>query len=111
MVSRMANTMRTANPALRATIAGNVRAMMGRYQVTQQTLAGYMGIRRPSLSAKLNAQMDWKSDELQAIAEFFNIAAGDLMKPCSYDVGASTCMFDQVELPFGEGLIVPPTFR
>lgn len=109
-MSGMANTMlTTARPSLRSAIAGNVRALMGRYQVKQTDLAHAMGITQPSLSAKLNAETAWRDQDLEKIAEFFNVPPGDLMKPCFPDTGASTCIDEQLDLGFpSEALVRVP---
>lgn len=46
---------------------------MGRHQVSQVTLAAHIGISQPSLSQRLNGNKPFSTDELFAVAAYFDV--------------------------------------
>lgn len=62
-------------------VAANIRALMGRYRVSQQRLADAVGISRPGLSDRLNGHTNFTVRELGRVARFFGKSLGDVVTP------------------------------
>ena len=62
-----------------AHISDEVRALMGRHQVSQTALAAWLGITQPAISARLRGATEWKVSEVDRIAEGFGIHPSELM--------------------------------
>ena len=62
----------------RLRFAGEVKALMGRHDVTQLRLAEYLGIGQPELSKRLKGRTPFKIDEILAIADGFGVSVGTL---------------------------------
>ena len=65
----------------RQVVAGEVRAAMGRANVTQQQLAAQIGISPAGLSERLSGQRAFTTDHLYAIAEALGINPLTLFTP------------------------------
>jgi len=65
----------------RQVVAGEVRAAMGRANVTQQHLAAQIGISPAGLSERLSGQRAFTTDHLYAIAEVLGINPLTLLTP------------------------------
>ncbi len=57
----------------RAAVSAEIRALMGRYRVTQTQLAQVLGMSQSSLSARLSGSVPWDVDDLDKIAEHFKV--------------------------------------
>lgn len=60
-------------------VAANIRALMGRHRVSQETLAKVIGVSRPQLSDRLNGHVNLSVRELGSIARFFGKSMVDLV--------------------------------
>ncbi|MGW4097096.1 helix-turn-helix domain-containing protein [Mycobacterium sp. NPDC004974] len=61
------------------TVSYEVRALLGRYRVTQKDLAEWLGITQPAVSSRLRGETEWKVAEIEQMAEGFNIHPAVLM--------------------------------
>lgn len=66
--------------ASRQTIAANVRAWMGRRNVTQTALASHLGCSQPVVSRRVRGEMPFDTDELIAIAGLLRCDLSDLVE-------------------------------
>ena len=57
----------------RDTIAGNVRALLGRHRTSQTAMARHLGTTQQSLSRRLVGEVAFDTDELSAIAAYFDV--------------------------------------
>lgn len=64
----------------RQTIAANVRAWMGRRNVTQTALAAHLGCSQPVVSRRVRGEMPFDTDELIAIAGLLRCDLSDLVE-------------------------------
>lgn len=60
-------------------VSSEVRALIGRHSVSQTTLARWLGITQPAVSARLRGETEWKVSEIDRIAEGFGIHPSELM--------------------------------
>lgn len=65
---------------LRETVAGEVRARMARKRVRQVDLAEVLGMSQPSLSQRLTGRYPFTVDELDRLAQFFDVEPADLIR-------------------------------
>lgn len=70
-----------AVPPLRELIAAEVRAWMGRQQVTGEALAAGLGTSGTFVSRRLRGRTSFNVDELDAIAVLLGVPVGDLVEP------------------------------
>lgn len=68
-----------AGGPLVAIVSNEVRALLGRYDVSQTELAHWLGLTQPAVSARLRSATEWKVAEIERIAEGFNIHPAVLM--------------------------------
>ncbi len=61
-----------------AIVAGNIRAEIGRAGINQDRLAVELGVTPMWLSRRLRGSTDFSTTEIQAIADYFGVTAGDL---------------------------------
>lgn len=69
-----------------------IKALMGRYDVSQTAVAELLGIKQPGVSARLRGVVDWKANELFVLAEAFGVHPAVLFGgrgPSPDDGGAS----------------------
>lgn len=64
---------------VRAYVAGEILALMGRNRVTQEALAGAIGMSQPALSKRLRCRQAFDVDELDRLARYFNKPITDLL--------------------------------
>lgn len=69
---------RDSRPLL-ARVTEEIKALMGRYGVTQMHLAAWLGKNQSVISDRLRGTTEWKVPELEAIAEGFNVHPAVLM--------------------------------
>ncbi len=62
-------------------VAANIRALMGRYKVSQHRLAGSIGMSTAGLSERMNGKTNFTLRELGKIARFFGKSLGDVVTP------------------------------
>ena len=62
----------------RETIAGNVRALLGRHRTSQTAIAKHLGTTQQSLSRRLVGDVAFDTDELSALAAYFDVPITDL---------------------------------
>lgn len=60
-------------------ISQEVRALMGRYAVSQTRLAAWLGLNQTAVSARLRGSTEWKASDLQRVAEGFRVHPAELM--------------------------------
>ena len=59
-------------------VAAEVRALMGRHNVTQMQLRDVLGVSQPAISARLHGQVPFDANEIEALADFFKVTPGEL---------------------------------
>jgi transcriptional regulator with XRE-family HTH domain len=82
--------MNDAQRTARLAVAAEVRALMGRHQISQKRLAQELGVDQTGVSRRLRGGVPFNLDELVAISRFFNKPLTDLMParlPNSGDAG------------------------
>ena len=62
-------------------VASNVRAESGRRGISQAGLARYFNTTRTTINARWMNRVSWSLDELQALAEIFDLSVTDLFNP------------------------------
>lgn len=62
------------------TVAANLRAEMGRRQISQAALAEAIGIAQPSVSKRLHGHVPWTLSELTRVAEFLDLPLSTLLE-------------------------------
>lgn len=60
-------------------VAGEVRALLARRQLSGKQLAARLGISQFSVSRRLRGQVPFSIDELAVAAEFLGVELGDLL--------------------------------
>lgn len=60
-------------------VSGEVKALMGRYGVSQTELATWLGITQPAISARLRGATEWKVTEIDRVADGFGRHPAELM--------------------------------
>lgn len=60
-------------------VSQEVRALMGRHQVSQERLAAWLGVNQTAVSARLRGVTEWKVSEIERVAEGFGIHPAALM--------------------------------
>ncbi len=68
-----------ASRPLVAIVSNEVRALLGRYDVSQTELAKWLGLTQPAVSARLRSATEWKVAEIERIAEGFSVHPAVLM--------------------------------
>ena len=66
---------------LQETIAEEIRVLMARRRITQGDLAELLGVSRPTLSSRMNGRVPWTVDELEALANYFDMPITALIAP------------------------------
>ena len=64
---------------LNTRVAIEIRALMGRYGVTQTTLAGALDINQGQVSKRLRGIIPFTLDEIESISAYFKIAPSKLL--------------------------------
>lgn len=62
----------------RAAVSGEVRALMGRYSVTQTVLAPALGMSQSALSERLTGTVPWTVDDLARVADYFDVDVAEI---------------------------------
>lgn len=70
---------RTPDLTLDQRIGQEVRALMGRYSVSQMQLAAWLGVTQSSVSSRLRGSTDWKARDIERVADGFNVHPAQLM--------------------------------
>lgn len=70
---------RTPDMTLDQRISQEVRALMGRYNVSQMRLAEWLGLNQTAVSARLRGSTDWKARDIERVAEGFAVHPAQLM--------------------------------
>lgn len=81
MLVSMTNTAGARNPtpkSANAIVAANVRAEIGRADITQSELATALSQNDMWLSRRLKSNPAFSTDEVQAIADYFDVTPGEL---------------------------------
>jgi transcriptional regulator with XRE-family HTH domain len=78
MTNNSAQLQSTHRVNANAIVAANVRAEIGRANISQSDLASALGENDMWLSRRLNSRPAFSTDEVQAIADYFNIKPGEL---------------------------------
>lgn len=60
-------------------VSQEVKALMGRYGVSQVRLAAWLGLTQPAVSARLRGATEWKVAEIERVAEGFARHPAELM--------------------------------
>jgi transcriptional regulator with XRE-family HTH domain len=60
-------------------VAGEVRALLARRQISGKQLAAHLGISQFAVSRRLRGQTSFSLDELSAAADFLGVALEDLL--------------------------------
>jgi hypothetical protein len=60
-------------------VSQEVRALMGRHQVSQGRLAAWLGVNQTAVSARLRGATEWKVKEIERVAEGFAVHPASLM--------------------------------
>jgi transcriptional regulator with XRE-family HTH domain len=61
------------------TLNANIRAEMGRRNLSGKQVAGRIGISQPSFSRRLNGEAEWSINELHAMAEVLGCPLASLL--------------------------------
>lgn len=67
------------NQGASAIVARNLRILMAERGVSQGQLAGVLGVAQPNVSKRLKGHTPWTTDDLDALAEAFEVEAKDLL--------------------------------
>ena len=60
-------------------VSGEIKALMGRHDVTQMMLAAWLGLPQSSVSARLKGQARWTLPEIEKVAQGFGVHPAQLM--------------------------------
>lgn len=72
--------MSTTTP-LNEHIAAEIRAELGRANISQAEFAPRIGLTSSSLSRRMNGEIPWNIDELELVAQELGVELGQLMNP------------------------------
>lgn len=61
-----------------ATVAANIRGYLAYLDITQGRLARHLGLGEMAMSRRMKSGTEFTSNEIAAIAEFFDVTPGDL---------------------------------
>lgn len=67
-------------------VSQEVRALMGRYAVSQVKLAAWLGMDQTAVSARLRGITEWKVSDIERVAEGFAVHPASLMGGYSPDL-------------------------
>lgn len=62
-----------------AAVARNIKGLMGKNDCNQTELADHLGMSQPALSRRLRGKQEWSIDELDTVAERFDVSIPDLL--------------------------------
>lgn len=79
-----------APPAVRESVAGEVRAVAARKRVTQASIARELGMSQQALSRRWTGELAFDVEELAAVARILDVSLGDLLPPTTPNGPAST---------------------
>lgn len=68
----------STTPSLRERVAAEVRALRGRYSVSQAALGGILGLSQPQVSLRLRGKVPFTLEEIDALAEAFGVDAAEI---------------------------------
>lgn len=60
-------------------VAAEVRALMGRHNVTQTQLAEVLQVAQPAISKRLRGKTPFDANEIGVLAQFFNVNPAELL--------------------------------
>lgn len=86
--------------AIRERISAEVRAHLARRRLHQSDLVAILGVNQGQISKRLRGHIPWTVDEVEALAEFFDVDVRDLVSPAGR-IRSSGCTTGQLALPFG----------
>ncbi|MDO5534767.1 MAG: helix-turn-helix domain-containing protein, partial [Propionibacteriaceae bacterium] len=66
-------------PSLNTRVGMEIRALMGRYGITQTQLADVLGVNQGQVSKRLRSVIPFTLPEIELIASFFRISAAQLL--------------------------------
>lgn len=69
---------RSAAP-LTERVSEEVRALMGRHQISQGAVAQWLGVNQTAVSARLRGATEWKVSEIETVAAHFGVHPAVLM--------------------------------
>lgn len=64
---------------LNSRVASEVRALKGRYAMTQHQVAEILGISQSQVAKRLNGKIPFTLDDIQRLADFFGIDPAELL--------------------------------
>lgn len=64
---------------LKADVAGEIRAEMGRRNLSQQAIADHLGVSSVQIGRRMSGEIDWRLSELESLAELFGLQVRDLI--------------------------------
>lgn len=73
-----------ARRAQRLALGREIRALMGRNVVSQTRLGDYIGCGQSGLSRRLRGETPFDWDEINAVAEFFDVPLAKLLPETAY---------------------------
>lgn len=68
-----------AGQPLNERVSREVRALMGRHEISQARLAAWLGVNQTAVSARLRGATEWKIKEIERVAEGFGVHPAALM--------------------------------
>lgn len=66
-------------------IAGNIRALMGRYRDGQQDVAKTAGLTAPTFRARMENPWMFRMEELEALAARYDVTVRQLLSPMKFE--------------------------
>jgi transcriptional regulator with XRE-family HTH domain len=70
-------------------VAAEVRAEVARQAVTQERVAGILGVAQPNVSRRLNGKQPFDTDELDKLADAFGVPVDRFLSAPASIVGAA----------------------
>lgn len=70
---------RGSTESLTDLVSREVRALLGRYEVSQTRLAEWLDLTQPAISARLRGATEWKVREIELVAKGFDVHPAALM--------------------------------
>lgn len=79
----------TQNASARRSIAGEIRAVMGRSRMSGRELAARAGLSQTALARRLNGQIPINVDELASVAAALAVPVASLVAPLDEDAAST----------------------
>lgn len=87
---------------IRKVVASEVKALLGRYDLTQSDLATHLEMTQSQVSKRLRGAIPFNIVELQTMAEYFNVSVAQLLGEQSWTGGPGPGERGHVTLDKGE---------